>query len=152
MEEVVGDPVSEEVREGVGVFVEEGVGDPVSEEVREEDPVTEGDADADVEVVSDGEGVGDTGPYDTEKTGSPLSFVAMSMGLVNWTLVVVLGGTATPVDVKSMYTHWFSWPHHVRPHSEKPPFTDWASASHPLAVQHLLLYVPTKPWIETDPV
>ena len=52
-------------------------------------------------VDRDPEGVGDTGIYDTEKTGSPLSFVAMSMGLVNWMSVVVFGGTATPVDAKS---------------------------------------------------
>jgi len=52
-------------------------------------------------VDRDPEGVGDTGPYDTEKTGSPCAFVAMSMGLVNWMSVVVLGGTDTPVDAKS---------------------------------------------------
>ena len=150
VEEGAGVSVSEEVR--VGVFVEEGVGDPVSEDVREEDPVAEGDADAVSEVVSDGEGVGDTATYEIEKTGSPCAFVAMSMGLVNWMSVVVFAGTATPVDVKSMYTHWFSWPHHVRPHSEKPPLIDWACASHPLAVQHWVLYVPTKPRMEADPV
>lgn len=127
--EGLGDGVSEEVGVSVDVseevLVKEGLGDSVSEEVREEAPV--------------GEGLGDTGVYETEKTGSPCAFVAMSMGLVNWRLVDVFAGTATPVDAKSRYTHWFSWPHQVRPHSEKPPFTDWACASHPLAVQHWVL-------------
>ena len=92
-------PVSEEVGVRVGVseevLVKEGLGDSVSEEVREEVLVGEGLADPDTE------GLGDTGLYETEKTGSPCAFVAMSMGLVNWMSVDVLGETATPVDVKS---------------------------------------------------
>ena len=92
-------PVSEEV------LVEEGLGDSDPEEVREGDQ--EGDSDPEEVLVEEGlgdpdtEGLGDTGLYETEKTGSPCSFVAMSMGLVNWMSVDVLGGTATPVDVKS---------------------------------------------------
>ena len=99
--------VSEEVRDRdkEGVLVSEGVRVSVSEEVREGDQ--EGDSDPEEVLVEEGlgdpdtEGLGDTGLYETEKTGSPCSFVAMSMGLVNWMSVDVLGGTATPVDVKS---------------------------------------------------
>ena len=102
--------VSEGVRdrEGLGECdsdeetVSEGVREGNKEGVRVGVLVAEGDADSDVEDVSDGEGVGDTGTYEIEKTGSPCAFVAMSMGLVNWMSVVVFAGTATPVDVKSM--------------------------------------------------
>ena len=102
-------PVSEEVGVRVGVseevLVEEGLGDSDPEEVREGDQ--EGDPVSEEVLVGEGladsdtEGVGDTGLYETEKTGSPCAFVAMSMGLVNWMSVVVFAGTATPVDVKS---------------------------------------------------
>jgi hypothetical protein len=118
-------PVSEGVR--VGDFVEEGDGVSVSEGLREreEDDVSEevgvrvdvseevregdqeGDSVAEEVFVGEGladsdtEGLGDTGPYETEKTGSPCAFVAMSIGLVNWMSVVVFAGTATPVEVKS---------------------------------------------------
>ena len=93
------DSVAEEVREGD----QEGDSDP--EEVREGDQ--EGDSDPEEVLVGEGlgdsdtEGLGDTGLYDTEKTGSPCAFVAMSMGLVNWRSVVVFAGTVTPVEVKS---------------------------------------------------
>jgi len=69
--------------------------------------VRDGDPDPEEVFVGEGdwepdpEGVGDTGLYETEKTGSPCAFVAMAMGLVNWTVAEVVAGTATPVDAKS---------------------------------------------------
>jgi len=89
--------LEEDVRGREPDEVGEGIGVGVSEEVREGDK----EGDSDPEEVLVGEGLGDTGLNETEKTGSPFAFVAISMGLVNRMSVVVFAGTVTPVDAKS---------------------------------------------------